>query len=161
MRKSALSVYTTPSDEFKSVAEQCGYACVLMSLSHTHANRPMQYLTEVIEPAIAQKNIKFYFNDEGQVVGYVVWAYLASDVENRFLKTGQLNLHPSEWNEGISLWIIDLLSPFGNIKHILRSLRDTLFPDTLTIRYFRVKKGKIIVKQISRGSCSHFFKKQR
>lgn len=132
-----------------------------MATSSTHTTRTAQQLFSVVDPATAHQQIKFYFNDTGKPVGYVVWAFLAKEAQNRFLRTKNFELHVSEWDEGDALWIIDLLAPFGHIKYILRDLRDNLFPEQREITYYRQKNGEIIFKQMSRDSHSFFLSQTR
>ena len=158
MQHSFLNINENPSE---SVSENCtkyGYAAIIMGMSISHKLTPVGYIKSIIEPAVQHKNIKFYFNDDGEVVGYVVWALLAEDVEERVITTKQFSLHSSEWNEGNQPWIIDLLVPFGNLKYVLIDLRDNVFRKNNNVRYFRMKNKSIIQKEVSRTSKCSFFK---
>lgn len=157
MEHSILKVYDTPDEKTKQHAEYCGYVSFLQSMTPLRASYPAQYIRETILPALEHKKIKFYFNKNGKAVGYIIWAHIAADVEERFFRSGKMNLHLSEWNEGHSLWILDLVAPFGNLKHILKDLRDSVFKSEKKVRFYRTKNSKIMTKEISRDSVSHFF----
>lgn len=161
MQNSFLKVFHTPDPEVIAKSEKYGYASMLLAKSRSHASYPIRYLSAIIAPAIDHGNIKFYFNSEGSLVGYVIWALLAPDVEERILRDGRIVLHPSEWNEGDRLWIIDFLAPFGNLKYMMRDLRDVVFPEQQEIRYFRIRKNGFSPKALSRMGHGHFFRCQR
>lgn len=151
------------SDRFKQRWEPLGFACSLIAHSELHSKLPISYLTRVINAALKHRYIKFYFDHEGNASGYVIWAYLAPDVERRIMQRGWWDLHESEWNEGDSLWIVDLVAPYGGggTREILADLRDTVFPNAPVVSYLRQKNGRAIGKQIGRDSCSAFFAQGR
>ncbi|MBX9798745.1 MAG: toxin-activating lysine-acyltransferase [Burkholderiaceae bacterium] len=155
---STLLVYDGSAEPYKSRSEQYGFACYLMSVAPSHASRPIGSIATILYPAVQLNQIKFYFDDLGTPVGYIVWAYLADDVQQRYFQTGSFDLHLSEWNEGNSLWILDFVAPKGHLRYILRDLRDRLFREDHSVRYARVKRGRKVAKEISRASKSHFFK---
>jgi hemolysin-activating ACP:hemolysin acyltransferase len=161
MKKNVIQIYDQPNEINKTQASWIGFACGLMSRSKVHSKYEMLYLRKIIEPAIKHQFIKFYFNAHGESIGYVIWAFVAADVEKRFLESGTWDLHISEWNEGDQLWIIDLVAPFGNIKEILCDLRDAVFLNFKIVRYFRIKRNKSISKEIIRNNKCHFFKRAK
>lgn len=148
---SFLKVYDAPSDSARSRAEKYGYAVTLMCASKSHSALPLSYVRAVVQPAVRLGNIKFYFNEEGSIVGYVIWALLATDVEER-LMTGTLALHLSEWNEGTNLWIVDLLVPAGSFKYVLEDMKGTLFSSHRSAKYRRIVRGRAISRTIFRRS---------
>lgn len=160
MRQSYLEVFNEPSDRDREIATKLGFACRLMPQAPSHAMRPMRHLDTLVMPAIRHDKIKYFFNDDGHVCGYVIWALLAEDVEERFIRNGSMELHISEWNEGDSLWIIDLLVPHGNLKYVLRYLRDELFRHHDRVRYYRLRRGMRFVKEIERNARLSFFKRK-
>jgi cytolysin-activating lysine-acyltransferase len=158
MQPSALTVFDKSEPRVQDAAQAVGYACMVMAAAPVHAERQMHCVRSVIEPAVAHKTIRFYFNEGGRPVGYVAWALLGAEAERRVLKTARTDLHMSEWTEGDSLWIIDMLAPFGHLKHIMRDLRDVLFAEHAQVRYCRRKQGKAIAKQIGRDSRCSFMR---
>ncbi|PRC92481.1 toxin-activating lysine-acyltransferase [Solimicrobium silvestre] len=142
--------FDAPSDSLKNRSELFGYALILMRASPAHRDQPLSKLYKIIEAAISHKTIKFYFNEDGNVVACVIWALLAEDVEHRVIQTGEFSLHESEWNEGNSLWIIELLAPFGNMNYVYRALRDSLFLTHQTVRYIRKVGQEVLIKEAVR-----------
>jgi cytolysin-activating lysine-acyltransferase len=149
MRKSVLTIAAHPSERGERVAAKFGYAATVMRHSPLHFKYPMSYFATLIEPALLHDQIKFYFNLRGEPVGFVIWAYLAPDVEERFLRTGNWDLHISEWNEGSSFWIVDFAAPFGHAFSIIRDLKNSVLSSQRVIRYFRLKKGIVIAKEVT------------
>jgi hemolysin-activating ACP:hemolysin acyltransferase len=139
-------------------AAPIGFVTTILTASRAHDHYPVSYVRELIGPALAHRLIKLYFNKKGDPVGYVVWAFIAEDVQTRFLQTGKWDLHESEWREGNLLWIVDFVAPFGHTYAILKDLRDCVFPKANELRYYRIKNGKMIVKSVSRDDPGSFFR---
>ncbi|WP_338477679.1 toxin-activating lysine-acyltransferase [Pseudomonas trivialis] len=74
-------------------------------------------------PAIDHKQIIFFFDDYDTPVGYLVWANLAPDSEQRLLNDPKFLLHESEWDEGSSTWIIDCCFLVGGLAFARQELR--------------------------------------
>lgn len=81
-----------------------------------YAQYPIACLPVWIEPAILLDQIHIFHDPQGQVAGYVTWAFLAPDVEKRLIHDPEVLLHLSEWNEGERLWILD----FVVIDHLVK-----------------------------------------
>ncbi len=156
-----FTLFPVPSQRAIDAVAPLGFAAQLMADSTHHAALPASYLRKVIEPAFQHRQMKFYFNGDGDPVGYVIWVMAAPDVERRFLRSGQWNLHKSEWNEGETPWIIDFLVPYGNLRQVLRDLRDDVFRAHRAVRYARIKGQRLVSKEISRDIPSYFFRGAR
>jgi hemolysin-activating ACP:hemolysin acyltransferase len=131
----------------------------LMSQSGFHARMTVHQAVDRLRMPICLGQVKVYFNDFGQCMGYLTWAYLTPDVENRVMAGGQNSvLQDFEWNEGRSLWVMDLLVPGGAIRDILVDMRDHLFSTSGTATYFRYKNGKRLCKRISRTDNASFWR---
>jgi hemolysin-activating ACP:hemolysin acyltransferase len=154
---SMSSIGGKPTENQTRRVSTIGFVFDMASTSVSHMHLPVTALMRQVNIAISTEQIKVYFNNYGECMGYVVWALLAPDVESRFFN-GDLSLQLVEWNEGTSLWIIDFLVPRGSLKYVLRDLRDDVFKDHSTVTYFRVKRGKLITKQMGRNDGGNFFK---
>ncbi|WP_277588995.1 toxin-activating lysine-acyltransferase [Pseudomonas chlororaphis] len=75
-------------------------------------------------PAIDHKQILFFFDDFDNPIGYVIWANIAPDSEQRLLKDSSFLLHESEWDEGNRTWIIDCCFPYGSINYAVAEIRN-------------------------------------
>lgn len=118
-------------------AEQLGLVAGLMSKSKDYRAYPIACLALWVEPAISHKQIMFAFNSQGIVVGYVIWAYLASDAIQRLIHDPTVTLHYSEWNEGDNVWITDMLAVDGHGIDLARFVRDELFCKADRINWLR------------------------
>ncbi|WP_440962716.1 toxin-activating lysine-acyltransferase [Massilia sp. GER05] len=156
-----LEVFDEAKEPHKTTAEYYGYAALLMGTAPALLNRTLAKSLWHLGAAFAHKQFKFYFDARGMPVGMVTWAFLAPDVEDRFLSGDDPQLHLSEWNEGDSPWIIDFVAPYGNLKHILRDLRDTVFAAHDGVIYSRRRKGAVVTKQIQASPFSYFFRNRR
>lgn len=158
MRYSVSTITGKPSESEVQSAALIGFVCQASVQSPMHAASPLRRIVSQLHSPIEVGQYKLYFNDFGQCVGYLTWAKLAPDVEKRLLSGKDYHLQTCEWNEGASLWIIDMVFPHGSIKYVLRDLRDNLFKDHGMLTYFRVKNGKRIFKRVSRADGGHFFR---
>lgn len=150
MRYSLSAIGGNPGVAERDRAQLFGFACDLARSSKAHNRVPAGVFLEMLRSAIEVEQIKVYFSNYGECMGYLTWAFLSPAVETRFLRGNDFSLDISEWNEGGSLWIMDLLVPRGSLRYILRDMRDNLFPEYETVTYFRLKRSRRIVKRLSR-----------
>lgn len=109
-----------------SAHEQAGFAVSCMLYNRNYSLYPILSLQYWTEFAIQHRQIKFLFDRRGQPLAYVTWAYLEADTEARLLNDPQFRLHPSEWNEGGRIWILDFCCQPGfgrTIMHYLEQIR--------------------------------------
>ncbi len=97
-----------------------GLVAATMAKSTDYCEYPIACLAVWIEPAILLDQIHFFSNESGNVIGYMTWALLAEDTEQRLIHDPQVLLHLSEWNEGDRLWIMDFVLVDGNLRTALR-----------------------------------------
>ena len=71
---------------------------------------PIGALRLWIEPAIDLGQCQVFYDSQERPVGYITWAFLSVPVASRVAKDTASVLHPSEWNEGRHLWIMDLVA---------------------------------------------------
>ncbi|MDQ1920917.1 toxin-activating lysine-acyltransferase [Massilia pseudoviolaceinigra] len=90
-----------------------------------------------LQSPILLKQICFFYDTLGNPIGYITWAYLSADVEQRFVADPDFLLHFSEWNEGERLWIIDFVAPNGMVREIVDYIRRHLFSEFSEARYVR------------------------
>ncbi|WP_161057825.1 toxin-activating lysine-acyltransferase [Duganella levis] len=147
-----MKIDNKQSDKSKIRAIICGNIFQIIATASSHQHLGTAYLTDVVLPAIAHRNVKVYFNDMGVPVGYVIWAYLSDDVEKKFKEENNYKMHISEWNEGKSLWIIDLLAPFGHFKNICRDIKKNVFRESKEINFFAAAPGRNTLRKYFRRS---------
>lgn len=138
-----LNIFNHPSERTLAKAAILGPILDLHHNCDYHSKLPIAFFDRIISPAIRHGSLKVFFDQRGDPIAYVVWAYLSPQVEQRIFETGNFVLHISEWNEGDSLWILDFLAPFGHCRRVLRSLVDDQFKSHKTLTYFRPKNGSL------------------
>jgi cytolysin-activating lysine-acyltransferase len=80
-----------------------------------------------IRPAQQLRQLKVFYDVDGRAVGYVVWAYLSDALSERMSKDLVTALHFSEWNEGLNLWILDFVAPYGHARAMTSYIRRHMF----------------------------------
>jgi hemolysin-activating ACP:hemolysin acyltransferase len=106
---------------------QLGFVAATMTKSSQYCEYPLACLAVWIEPAILLGQIHFFRDLGNNVVGYMTWALLAQDTEQRLIHDPEVLLHFSEWNEGDRLWIMDFVLLDGSLRPILKEAYQ-LFP---------------------------------
>lgn len=154
MPTSFLRVYQRHAADRVERYAQIGYAMHLLSRSARGRQRPAAYVDTTLIPAIEHGQVAFLFDEDGSPAAFVVWARLAPDVEKRLMSASRIDLHLSEWNEGSSLWVLDLVAPLGHLKYVLQHLRDVLFAHEPQVRYMRQARRLVRVLEISRERLS-------
>lgn len=128
-------------------SELLGYSVILMLRCQEYSKYTVGTLKFWTEQAILHEQIRFYFDAYGDPVGYLTWAFLAEDVEYRILNDDNYLLHPSEWNEGDNLWILDFVFPSGLPVNLRSDLKLTVFKDKKRIKW--IKRGVNNSKKLS------------
>lgn len=132
-----------------------GAAVDAMTKSDEYCQYPIACVALWIEPAIRHEQIHFFRDDSGQICGYMTWAWLAKDTEQRFLHDPNVLLHISEWNEGERLWILDFLVHSGDVRRRIREAR-TLFRDVTQANSVRRRDDGSVRKVITwKNRSSH------
>lgn len=80
-------------------------------------------LPQYVTPAIALGQVAFAFNNQNLAEAVLTWAYLSDQVGAELSLNPLRPLHPSEWNEGLNLWI---LASLGLPRACAQLLDDTL-----------------------------------
>ena len=99
-----------------------------------------------ILPSFQLKQYKIHKDGEN-VIAFTNWAFLSKEVENRYVKTAELNLE--DWNSGDRLWHIDTLC-MGNILKVHRWTKEyftKLLGVNKAINWLRVSSDNKIKRQ--------------
>ncbi|MFY7820020.1 MAG: toxin-activating lysine-acyltransferase [Rhodoluna sp.] len=107
-------------------------------------------LAEEILPCARHGKIAFFLNFDQAPVGFVTWAHLSQETEERVLQTMDPWLHISEWNEGPSPWVRCLHLPRGLRREGLRLCLDELFPSVPAVRLMLHRKAELTVLELER-----------
>lgn len=129
------------------IMELRGVVAHLMATSTQYRSFPMVSLSAWIDPAITTNQLAiFYHADSSVPVGYITWAFLAPDVEHRWLNDPRVMLHISEWNEGGNLWIMDFLALPGYCEDILEFIEQNMFEGYSQARSVRRRPDGMVRK---------------
>lgn len=107
-------------------------------------------LAEEVLPCSRHGKIAFFLNFDRAPVGFITWAHLSQETEQRILSTMDPWLHASEWNEGPSLWIRWLHLPDTFRREGLQLCLDELFPDYPSARLMIRRKASITALELDR-----------
>lgn len=99
-----------------------GFATLLFSFSEHHKKYSCEDIQKYVVTPYSLNQCKLYFNEKGDAVGIVTWAWLSDYSLDRITKESFYELHLSEWNEGLNLYIMDVVAPFGDFKFIASDL---------------------------------------
>jgi hemolysin-activating ACP:hemolysin acyltransferase len=133
-----------------SAHEVIGMLSELMHKLKEPQRSSVSYLENQLRQAHLHEQLQLFFSEDRVLVGFVTWALLSSQTEARILRSGNPELHPSEWNEGDSLWLIDTVALPGRLKYISRVLHDETFADFNRVRFVRLRKGRVSVHEVFR-----------
>ena len=131
-----------------------GMAVEVMGKSNYYCQFPIACVTLWIEPAIWHDQIHFFRDDSGHICGYMTWAWLANDTEQRVLSDPNVLLHISEWNEGDRLWIMDFLIHTGDIRRRIREAH-SLFKTVESAKSVR-RSDDGCVKKVTRWKATRW-----
>ncbi|MCP2021980.1 RTX toxin acyltransferase family protein [compost metagenome] len=139
--KNKLELFTACRDtNLKDKAAALGYASMIMFRCKRSSNFHMRTLNFWLTPAIDHQQIMFLFDRTSTPIGFVIWAHLAPDTEERLLADPAFLLHPSEWNEGGRTWVIDLCLPCGGAMESIKKIKST-FRKTCIDKVFWVRRN--------------------
>lgn len=126
----------------KTGASVLGEVVWLMSQSKSHQAITTGELNTRLLPAINNGQVRvFQANDK--LIGAAIWAFVSATVEQR-LAQNTPQLEPDDWTSGETVWLIDLIAPFGAERTMLEEMKETLFPDR-AIKFRGVKDGKATI----------------
>ena len=134
-RKEVVSLQQNESSAL--LASQFGRAVALILGCPNYRRLRVASIGAWLRPPILLKQICFFYDRGGRPIGYIVWAYLAEDVEKRMVSDPDFLLHFSEWNEGDRLWIIDFVAPNGMVREIASYIKRHMFKEFSELRYIR------------------------
>lgn len=134
----------------RDLAEQFGTASYLLALTSGMPALPTDFLRNWLAPAIMMNQIKIFYDEHGlKPVGFVTWAFLAADVEEKLGRAAtdgnKFALHISEWNEGPNLWVMDFYATIDR-GAMLRHLKSELFSEHTNIHYVARRPDGSIAK---------------
>ena len=127
-----------PKDKFRLLGE----VTMLMMQSKLHCSYFLLDIYQSILPPIDLNQFRIYYKKNGNPVGFVSWAFLSKEKEERYLK-GEYSVQINDWNCGDNLIYTDFIAPFGDARAMMKDLGANVFPNKLGKSIKVSKKGKI------------------
>lgn len=129
----------------RSLAQITGEMVWLLSQSPRHKRLQLADLEWLaITPIILRQFRIFYAKN--RPLGVALWARVSDEVEKR-LTEGNSRLAPKDWKSGETLWLVDIVAPFGGQEAMLRELKRRVFPNQ-PIKLMMLAEGKKVVRSI-------------
>lgn len=122
-----------------------GDIVTLMMQSPTHLNYKIQHFSSVVLPPVQLNQYRIYHNAKKQPVGFVSWAMLSKEAEQKFLNQAT-PLTLEEWASGDSIYIMEFIAPYGHAQKITTDLKKR-YPNhkAHAVRYDTTgKNGKVV-----------------
>jgi cytolysin-activating lysine-acyltransferase len=110
-----------PQSVDHTVADVFGQITWLMTQSKDHKGFLLSDLEWLVMPAIMLKQFRIFYQ-EGQPVGAALWALVSDEVEAR-LKAGPKRLQLQDWQSGDTMFLVELVAPFGGQDEMLESIK--------------------------------------
>ncbi len=120
-------VKTYPRDWFDiepATFADLGAMIYLSALTQTHQARTLAQAVSTYEPPLRLNQYKI-FRQNGYPRAFVTYAALSPAAERKYALE-QRPLSAADYTSGTSFWIVDLVSPFGQIAQIRNILKETL-----------------------------------
>lgn len=138
------------------IFEKFGYVLMIERFLKNYHGKNDFWLFQWLQAAIAHNQLQVFFSEDDTPVGFIAWAFLEKDVQQRLVENPTSLLHPSEWTESTEPWIIDCVALPGFYRSILCTAAKTLFMEYPQIGYVRRRLNN----KIALGRVSNKFHKE-
>jgi hemolysin-activating ACP:hemolysin acyltransferase len=92
----------------------------LMSLSRYHRHRPLAQIHASLDIPLRLSQYRILRSDD-YPRAFFTWAGLDHAAETHFA-VDRMPLRKEQWNSGASLWVVDLVAPFGHLDQAIRMM---------------------------------------
>lgn len=147
----------------KMIFEKFGYVLMIERFLKNYHGKNDFWLFQWLQAAIAHNQLQVFFAEDDTPVGFIAWAFLEKDVQQRLVENPASLLHPSEWTESTEPWIIDCVALPGFYRNIINTAAKTFFREYSQIGYVRrrlndnkVVLGKVANKFYAEACCESF-----
>lgn len=135
---------TQTAGQSKTLSTVLGEIIWLMTRSANHRYFFISDLEWMVLQPVSLGQFRIFHGEEFPV-GVLFWAYVNGEVEDR-LQQGITRLSPADWKSGNRLWLVDAITPFGNVQKMLEDLKQNVFPDTPFKYMQRNDKGELVAR---------------
>lgn len=92
----------------------------LMSLSRYHRHRPLAQIRASLDMPLRLSQYRILRSGD-YPRAFFTWAGLDHTAETHFA-VDRMPLRKEQWNSGASLWVVDLVAPFGHLDQVIRMM---------------------------------------
>lgn len=149
------------ADEGKKRSINVGLVLQMMAEHPRNGAIPLPLAVSTVTAAIEKGQLHVYFDRNGMCVGYVCWAFLDNETQQRMLSDARFKPAVDKWNSGPNTWIMDFFIVKGHLPSVIDHLCSTVFVSAETLTYFRLKNGKKVAKRIERCTPHALFRRSR
>ncbi|MGN6363812.1 toxin-activating lysine-acyltransferase [Asticcacaulis taihuensis] len=128
------------SEKHKFFAVRLGHAMRLLA-SCPRRESPVKVAVQGLWPAIQLNQIIFLYNSKGAPTAYGTWMHVTQEVASSLSMCSEETLDLSERNEGDILWITDIVAPFGDIRALVKKMRQCVPHSDGQVRGYKWNKA--------------------
>ena len=116
------------SDRSAQFCREIGTIAMLMQRTERYRFIPIGGLGLWVRPPVLLKQVRIFFSeDKGLPVAFMTWALLSEATQRRWSSEPRRPFHPSEWNEGRLLCIIDFVALQGYASSVIDYAHCSMF----------------------------------
>ncbi|MBP2303552.1 toxin-activating lysine-acyltransferase [Azospirillum picis] len=104
-----------------TLATVFGEAAWLLTQSPRHKHLFLSDLEWMVMPPFLLQQFRTFRSGE-RLVGLALWASVSEEVVKR-LEAGSTKLAPTDWKSGDRLWLVELVTPFGQQEAMVEDLK--------------------------------------
>lgn len=120
-----------------------GFAAELLHASEYHKKLSLgEFFCDAVLPPLSQYQAHFVIDSKGRPTAFVTWAWVSPEVEKELHVTGRYLLR-NEWNCGPCLFFNDWITPYGNIRDVVRHMTENVFPNESATSIRRYPDGRV------------------
>jgi len=150
MRSADIVLHSEP--KYTKLASEIGFALQVVAECGRGRASVAAVMSSLV-PAVLLKQILFVFDSGGKPLGYVTWAYVSDTTLARLAGGETWAFHPSEWNDGLNLWIADIATAAGRgLPELMAAFRDSVAPRFSVVHGVRRRRDGTI-RRLVRFPC--------
>ena len=120
--------FPTEPDNPKTITTLFGEVVWLLTQSSRHQSFLLSDLEWMVMAPLMLKQFRIFYAPD-RPIGVAFWAYVNEVVEERLI-TGNARLAPADWKSGETLWLAEMVAPFGGRQEMIIDLKQAMFPET-------------------------------
>jgi len=128
------------SEKHKALAAMLGHAMRLLA-SCSRRELPVKTAVQGLWAAIQLNQIIFLYSSKGVPIAYATWMHVTQEVASSLSACSEETLDLSERNEGDLLWITDIVAPFGDVRALIKKMKQCVPHSDGCVRGYKWNKA--------------------